>query len=505
MKQPRAFTAALATETNTFSPIRIDINAFKASLLARPGEHPETPTLCSAVIPVGRKFAREHGWQLVEGTAAWADPAGLISKKTFEGLRDEILDQIRAGGPFDVIVLGLHGAMVADGYDDPEGDFLQRVRDLVGPGTPIIATLDPHSHLTAKRVAAADALVAFKEFPHTDFVDRAEDAWRIAGETVAGRVRPVMCVFDPKMIDVFPTSTQPMRQFVDDMMRKEAETDGILSLSVIHGFLAGDVPEMGTKVIAVTDNDRALGEAVAAELGNALFELRGKVRSSELTPAEAFDQALAFDGGPVTIADMWDNPGGGTAGDATVLLKEALDRNLESVAFGSVWDPIAVQLCHAAGEGARMMLRFGAKSAPETGNPIDAEVEVVRNTCNAEQRFGDSIVPIGDASLIRIGGIEVILNSTRAQCFDTTLFSNFGIEPEERKILVVKSTNHFYQSFARVSPLILYCAAGRAYPKDPRTTPYRKAPRDIWPILDRTSPEEIKYLFEPGLAGSIGE
>lgn len=505
MNQPRAFTAVLATETNTFSPIRIDINAFKASLLARPGEHPETPTLCSAVVTEGRRFARENGWQLVEGTAAWADPAGLVSKATYEGLRDEILNQIVAGGPFDVVVLGLHGAMVADGYDDPEGDFLERVRAAVGPDVPVIATLDPHSHLTAKRVAAADALIAFKEFPHVDFVDRAVDAWRIAVDTVAGRIKPVISVYDPKMIDVFPTSTQPMRHFVDDMIRKEAETAGILSLSVIHGFLAGDVPEMGTKIIAVTDDDKALGEAVAQELGEALFKLRGKVRSAELSPSEAIERALAFDGAPVTIADMWDNPGGGTAGDATVLLREAIDRKLDSIAFGSVWDPIAVQLCHAAGEGARMMLRFGAKSAPETGNPIDAEVEIVRNIARAEQRFGDSIVPIGDASLIRVGGVEVILNSTRAQCFDTSLFSNFGIDPLDRKILVVKSTNHFYQSFAQVSPLILYCAAGQAYPTDPRTTPYKKAPRNIWPICDRESPEEPQYLFEPGLAGSLGE
>ncbi|WP_103224001.1 M81 family metallopeptidase [Roseibium marinum] len=496
MKTPRAFTAVLATETNTFSPIRVDIHAFKASLLARPGEHPETPTLCSAVITVGRRFAKDNGWDLVEGTAAWADPAGLVSRQTYEGLRDEILDQIETGGPFDAIVLGLHGAMVAEGYDDPEGDFLERVRDVVGAEVPIVATLDPHSHLTQRRVSMANALIAFKEFPHTDFVDRAEDAWRIARETVAGDVKPVISVFDPKMIDVFPTSTQPMRGFVDDMIRREAETPGILSLSVIHGFLAGDVPEMGTKVIAVTDNDPALGASVARDLGTALFELRGKVRSKEHSPAEALDRALEFEGAPVTIADMWDNPGGGTAGDATVLLREAIDRKLDSIAFGSIWDPVAVQLCHAAGEGATMQLRFGAKSAPNTGSPIDAEVQVIRNIRNAEQRFGDSIVPVGDASLVKLGGIEVILNSTRAQCFDTTLFTGFGIDPGQRKILVVKSTNHFYRSFALVSPLILYCSAGLAYPTDPRITPYKKAPRDIWPILDRASPEQAASAGE---------
>ncbi|MEE4013865.1 M81 family metallopeptidase [Roseibium sp. FZY0029] len=485
MTRPRAFTAVLATETNTFSPIRIDINAFRASLLAKPGEHPETPTLCSAVMTVGRRFAAENGWEMVEGTAAWADPAGLVSRHTFEGLRDEILDQLAAGGPFDVVVIGLHGAMVADGYDDPEGDFLSRIRLIVGPDVPVIATFDPHSHLTAKRVAAADALIAFKEFPHIDFVERAEDAWRLAGQAVAGEITPVMSVFDPKMIDVFPTTSEPMRRFVDDMIRLEKETPDLLSLSVVHGFMAGDVPEMGTKLLAVTNNAPELGQKITRDLGEALFELRGKVRSAEVSPSDAYARALDFDGGPVTIADMWDNPGGGTAGDATVLLAEAMARKLESIAFGSIWDPVAVQLCHASGEGARMMLRFGAKSAPETGDPIDAEVEIVRNIRNAVQAFGQSIVPIGDASLIRIGGIEVILNSTRAQCFDTSLFSNFGIDPTQRKILVVKSTNHFHQSFARISPLILYCAAGRPYPNDPRVTPYKKAPRDIWPINEK--------------------
>ncbi|MEM9633797.1 MAG: M81 family metallopeptidase [Pseudomonadota bacterium] len=485
MRRPRAFTAVLATETNTFSPIRIDLNAFRASLLARPGEHPDTPTLCSAVITEGRRFARDNDWELVEGTAAWADPAGLVARSTYEELRDEILGQLERSKHFDVIVLGLHGAMVADGYDDPEGDLLTRIRQIVGSDTPIIATIDPHSHLTHKRLKAANALIAFKEFPHTDFVERAIDAWRIAGQTVSGEVMPVMSVYDPKMIEVFPTSTEPMRSFVDDMINREKGTSGVLSLSIIHGFMAGDVPEMGTKILAVTDNDENLGSTIAQDLGEALFELRGRVRSTELSPSEAYDRALMFQGAPVTIADMWDNPGGGTAGDATVMLREAIERGLSDIAFGTIWDPVAVQLCHAACEGACMQLRFGAKSAPETGMPIDAEIRVIRNIKDAEQRFGESRVPIGDASLIKVGNIEVILNSTRAQCFDTSLFSNFGIDPKDRRILVIKSTNHFHQSFSRVSPLILYCAAGRPYPNDPKTTPYRKAPRDIWPICEK--------------------
>ncbi|MFO1209862.1 MAG: M81 family metallopeptidase [Amaricoccus sp.] len=492
----RIFTAALATETNTFSPICIDRRGFEDSLYAPPGQHPDTPTLCTAPITVGREVCREKGWTLVEGTAAWADPAGIVNRATYESLRDEILGQLAAALPVDAVVLGLHGAMVAGGYDDPEGDLLARVREMVGPEVLVCAELDPHSHLTAKRVAAADFFTVFKEFPHTDFVDRAEDLWRIAVETLEGRVRPVMSVFDCRMIDVFPTSRQPMRGFVDRLMAIERDDPKVLSLSVIHGFMAGDVAEMGTKTIAVTDGDAAHGEALARRLGMELFANRGKHLMPMVDETEAVARAMASAAHPVVIADVWDNPGGGTAGDSVVILRELMARGAEGVAVGTIWDPIAVQLCMVAGEGAVIPLRFGAKSAPFTGDPVDATVEVLRLVRSAEMRFGDSLVPFGDAARIRLvgTGIEVILNTVRAQSFDPSLFGALGLDPMAVRILVIKSTNHFYAAFAPIAAEIVYCSAGRPYPNDPATNPYRKVRRDIWPI----SPDPFGTESAPG-------
>lgn len=479
----KIFTAVLATETNTFSPIRIDKRAFEASLYALPGEHPDSPTLCSAPLTVGREMCRDLGWELVEGTAAWADPAGLVSKATYENLRDEILDQLRAAMPVDGVVLGLHGAFVAEGYDDPEGDFLSQVRDIVGPKILVCAELDPHSHLTQKRVAAADFFVFFKEFPHTDFVDRARDLWRIAVDALAGNASPVMSTFDCKMIDVFPTSQQPMRGFIDRITQIERDDPDILSISVIHGFMAGDVREMGTKLLVVTNDARAKGDAMAHELGMELFSLRGKVRMKELTPDEALDRADNQPDGPVVIADIWDNPGGGTAGDATILLETMLARGTKDAAIGTIWDPVAVQICMSAGEGASIPLRFGAKSAPGTGQPVDREVTVTKLVQNAQMRFGESDVPFGDCAAIRFDGIEVILNTVRAQCFDPSVFEVMGIDPTARHLLVVKSTNHFYDSFSRIAAEIVYCSAGTPYPNTPTRTAYRKAPKTIWPLV----------------------
>ncbi|MBS0564014.1 MAG: M81 family metallopeptidase [Proteobacteria bacterium] len=484
----RIFTAALATETNTFAPIVIDRRGFEASLYAPPGQHPATPTLCTAPITVGRRVCAERGWTLIEGTAAWADPAGLVSRGAYEGLRDEILAQLAAALPVDAVVLGLHGAMVAQGYLDPEGDFLSRVRGVVGPDVLVCAELDPHSHLTAKRVAAADFFVVFKEFPHTDFVERAEDLWRIAADTLDGRVRPVMSVWDCRMIDVFPTSREPMRGFVNRMIEIEQTDPKVLSLSAIHGFMAGDVPEMGTKMIAVTDGDAAHGAALAKRLGRELYANRGRHMMPQIDEAEAVAQAMAATAHPVVIADMWDNPGGGTAGDATVVLKELLARGARGVAIGTIWDPIAVQLCFVAGEGAEMPLRFGGKSAPLTGEPCDALVRIVRLSAEAEMKFGESVVPFGPAARVALltpeggeTGIEVILNTVRAQSYDPSLFAALGIDPLAQKILVIKSTNHFYAAFAPIAADILYCSAGKPYPNDPATNPYRLVRKDIWP------------------------
>jgi microcystin degradation protein MlrC len=275
-----------------------------------------------------------------------------------------------------------------------------------------------------------------------------------------------------------------MRSFVDKIMRMEAADPDILSISVVHGFMAGDVPEMGTKMVVLTDGKPDKGAVLARELGLELFAKRGTFIMPQINEREAVSRALAAANGPVVIADTWDNPGGGTAGDATVLLAELLAQGAKDTAVGTIWDPMAVQICMAAGEGARIQLRFGAKSAPGTGNPIDGIVKVIRLVRNAQMRFGESFAPFGDAAHIQLNGIDIILNSTRAQSFDPSLFSVMGIEPTSRKILVIKSTNHFYASFAPIASEILYCSAGTPYPNNPARTAYRRAPRDIWPMAD---------------------
>ena len=482
----RIFTASLATETNTFSPVPTDMNAFLAAFHAGPGEHPDTPTLCSSVVPILRRRGRAEGFTVIEGTSCWAEPAGLIQRGTYETLRDRILGELTAALPVDAVVLGLHGAMVAQGYDDPEGELLERVRAVVGPDVLVAAEFDPHSHLTARRVANLDLMAAFLEFPHTDFEQRGEHVVELALRTLRGEIRPVISTFDCRMITIYPTSREPMRSFVDRLKAMEG-TDGILSISVIHGFMAGDVPDMGTRIVVVTDGDKAKGDALAQALGRELYAMRRRTAMPMLDTEAGIDRALEIRAArpekPVVIADVWDNPGGGVAGDATHVLRRMIERGLNDIAVATIWDPIAVSFCHAAGEGAELDLRIGGKSSPQGGEPLDMRV-TVRSVFDAGwQSFRNSRVTLGSTAVVRPVGtaIDIVLITSRTQTYEPDIFSNQGLDFAGKAFLLVKSTNHFHAGFQPVASEIVYVAAPTSYPTDPATTPYRKASLELWP------------------------
>lgn len=485
----RVFCASVATECNTFSPLRADFTDFAQSFYAPPGEHPETPTLCSAVFPVLRRRAAAGEIELIEGTATWAEPGGIVNAPTWDRLREEVLTQLRAALPVDAVVLGLHGAMIADGCVDCEGVLIEAVRGIVGPEVTIGVSFDPHSHLSAKRTENADIITVFKEFPHTDFVETGEACVELTLRAARGEIAPVMSVFDVAMMDVLPTSRDPMRGFVDRMKALESSGEA-LSISAIHGFMAGDSPDLGAKIIVITDNDRAAADRLSRDLGMELFSFRGSATPEFLPARAALERAARAPAGPVVIADVWDNPGGGVAGDSTIMLREALAQGLTDIAFGTIWDPMAVRLCHAAGQGARLKLRFGGKTSDAAGDPVDAEVLVRRVQKDAVQSFGTSVVPLGDCAVIEVQGIEVVLNSNRAQAFSPDLFANLGIDAAARKILVVKSTNHFHGAFAPIAAEILYAAVDGPYPNDPRKNAYTRLTRPLWPIVE--NPHEME-------------
>jgi microcystin degradation protein MlrC len=370
--------------------------------------------------------------------------------------------------------------MVAHGYDDCEGDIIARVRAIVGPGVVIGVEHDPHCHLTANRLENCDLLICFKEFPHTDSVARAEEVVELTLRTIRGEIKPVMSTFDCRMICGFPTTRQPMRSFVDEISAMEGK-EGVLSISIAHGFSFADVPDVGTRVLVVTDDRKDVGDALAERLGRRLQAMREQTQPPFLSVDAAIDRALEV-GGPVVVADVTDNPGGGAAGDNTTFLRRLIERGISGAALAPIWDPVAVSLCHAAGEGARLPLRFGGKTAATSGQPIDALVTVTKLVRAATTTRFDGTAPLGDAAAIDVNGIAVVLITKRTQAFHPDLFTNLGIDPTKRNPVVVKSTNHFHAAFAPIASEVLYADGDGPLPRDPTCNPYTRIKRPIWPL-----------------------
>ena len=393
----RVFTAALATETNTFSPMPTDRTLFEETFYAPAGTHGPKPEFFSGQTFAARKRAASSNWDVVEGLHTFAMPAGKTVKAIYEEYRDQILSELKAALPVDIVALGLHGAMVADGYDDCEGDLLERVRALVGPKVAVGIEIDPHCHMTEKMVKNADAIIIFKEYPHTDFMERGEELIELLAKTARGEAKPRMSLYDCRMLAFLRTTREPVRGFVDKIQAMEGK-DGILSISIVHGFPYGDVADIGTKVLVITDDRKEHGDRVAKTLGQELWEKRADLQPDLLTIDEAIDQALASPDAPVTIADPADNAGGGAPSDATFFFRALQKRGVRNVAIAPMWDPGAVKLCFAAGLGGEIDLRFGGKLGPTSGDPVDAHVKVIGLARNAKQRFGATEFDLGDVA-----------------------------------------------------------------------------------------------------------
>ncbi len=480
----RFFMAGLDTETNTFSPIPTGRESFEECLLAH-GDATQRPlNYCSAQLAVWRRLGEARGWTAVESLCAVAEPGGITSRPLYESFREEILADLRAAGPVDFVILALHGAMVAGGYDDVEGDLLTHVRAIVGPKVPIGAELDPHCHITDRMTRQATALVLYKEYPHTDIEERAEELFQIIADAAEGRTRPVMASFDCRMVGSFRTQEQPLRGFVDRMQTLEGR-DGILSISLGHGFPWSDVADVGTKVLVVANEDRARAEQLAGTLGREVYQMRHALRPRFLTIDEALDRALASSARPVVLADTADNAGGGAPGDATFLIKRIRERGIRDVVSALHWDPVAVRFCKEAGEGATLDLRIGGKAGPVSGTPLDLRVTVRRIASGLTQRFGQVPLPIGAAVWVAgDDGLDLILNTQRTQVFHPEFMAALGLDLARYRIVVVKSTNHFYAGFAPVSPEILFVDTPGALQQRFEQIPYTKLTRPFWPKVE---------------------
>jgi microcystin degradation protein MlrC len=474
----RIFTGGLETETNTFSPLATGRIAFERNGLGQPADE-AAPEYYNAPIVAWRRNARAQGHVVIESIMASAEPAGRILQPVYEELRDVLLADLRRAMPVDVVLLNLHGAMASTDDDDCEGDLLRRVREIVGPQATVGAELDLHCHLTDTMLEHATAIVAYKEYPHDDIEAMAEDLYRLCVDAALGRTRPVMRMYDCRMVGIWPTTREPIRSFVARM--RSLERDGILSISFGHGFPWGDVASVGAKMLVIADGDPDRAAACALTLGSELWALREAARYPVVPIDDALDEALAASSGPFVFADGADNAGGGAPADSTFVLRRMLERGVRNATSAAYYDPMSVALCFEAGPGTTLELRVGGKLGVTSGAPLDVRARVRAVRGEHEQHSLVGMCPLGRAAWIEVDGIDIVLVSVRTQVFAPDVFTGLGITLDDKRIVVVKSINHFYRNFESLAQKIVYLNAPGALRFDFENIPYTKRDSRYWP------------------------
>ena len=497
---PRILIAGFQHETNTFAPSLADWAAFTRGDSFPPFMRgAEMQAALSGInIPVAGFIdaAKAHGWTLLPSAWAGAIPSSYVTRDAFERIAGAIVEDVQAAriGGLDGIYLDLHGAAVAEHALDSEGELLARLRALVGPGVPIVASLDLHANVTERMLREADALVSYRTYPHVDMADTgALAAELLARRLHAGQRLPQAHRRLPYLIPLNAQSTwmQPAQGLYERLRALDREHGTVLSFCM--GFPASDFEECAPMVWGHGATPEAVARAVQQLYDEAAEPTQW--RPDYLDARDAVARALALAEGaakPVVIADTQDNPGAGgdsnTTGMLHALLQQGAGRKYPGqVALGLMYDPAAGRAAHEAGVGAEIDITLGTAVPTFSGQPSDPPVrgrfKVLalsdgRCTLTGPMMTGVS-VKLGPSACLEIDGVRVAVVGGKKQLLDRELLRMVGIHAEAMRVIVVKSSNHFRADFTPNASHVLVAKAAGPMAADPADLPWTRLPASI--------------------------
>jgi len=489
----RVLIAQFMHETNTFSKLPTTLDDYRKRWLIE-GEA-MVPRFTGTKNEIGGYIdsVKKYGWQPAWAGAANATPSGKLTRECWETIRDMIVNATMKAGKLDGICLSLHGAMVSETEDDAEGALLERLRRVVGPGVPIVATLDLHANATTRMAKNANALVSYRTYPHIDGYERAVQAAALVQEAMEGRKKPRCLLVQPAMLEgaEHGRTTQP-GLMLDLLAKADAfeKEPGIDVVSIQAGFTWADIPYTGPSVaVSHEPGAEARVRAIAHELIDEIWRRRDEGAATYYRPiADGIAAARAGIGkkGPLVIADGTDNPGGGGYNDTTPVLQALLDAGIENVAFGTIYDPAAVQQATKAGVGATIEVSLGGHTDPSMGAPVQAEAVVKMLSDGTFRNDGPMNAGVetsmGPTAVLRIGGVDVVTISSRIQTIDLQVFLSQGIDPTAKSVLVVKSVQHYRAAYAPIAREIVLVDSGGICSPDISRLNFTKLRRPIWPL-----------------------
>lgn len=403
----------------------------------------------------------EDGFEMIPVIAASATPGGMVSKEMFESTKKEIVQAIQNTEDIDGILLDLHGAMVSENEPDGEGALLKTIREVAGAKMPIVSTLDLHANVTDTMIKNATAFFPYENYPHTDCFERGYEAGKCIASVIKGEISPIMRLRQiPILAHTIETSKTPHVELLNRVHKWESEP-GVINVAVMHGFPWSDIYDAQMSVMAITDGDERLANTIVDDMAKVIWEMRDKFKKKFITPEEAVQEAVNSSCGPVIIADAADNPGAGGGGDSTFILCALMKAKAKNVGIAIIPDREAVQIAINSGVGSKISLNLGGKLGPKekTGGPVQVTAIVKTITdgkfINKGPMRKGILNNIGRTVVLDVDGIEIIVPEHRMQPIDAEIFRRVGIEPSEKKILVLKSVVHFKASFGPMAKNIL--------------------------------------------------
>lgn len=488
-------------ETNTFSPLVTDLAAFRrTAAMAGPAAIAELEGTNSSAGGFIR-IAREAGAEFSMPMAASANPSGPVVKETYETMVGAIVGEVAKG--CDAVLLALHGAMVAEHFDDGEGELLRRLR-VLAPGIPIAVALDFHAHITDVMVNNCTLMTGYRTYPHIDTADTALRAGRSLIRALDGEVEPRMVWgWRPMMTSTLEhtPSRPPMKPIMDAAIA--AETSGaVLNASVFGGFPHADIPHLCLSAVIVCDGRTIEGERLRNQLLDAAWEEREKFlyRGEGLASQVARAKTLPAGDGPVVLVDHGDNTASGGTQDVMSVIAEAMAQGLEDVVAGPVCDPDSVVRMIAAGVGAEVTLSLGGKvdmpAIGLKGEPL-AVTGKVRTITDGEfivtGPMGTGMrARLGRTAVLDTGKMLIVVSEQRSEPYDLGVFTHCGIDPRRKRYVLIKSRQHFRAGFEPIAGHIVMCDGAGCTSSDMSQFRFERRRKPLYP-------------FEPDLVLGVNE
>lgn len=479
----RVAIARMSHETNTFSCVETHLADFNPSYGQEIFKiYGNTRTELGGFL----KILLHHDIDVLPTLAANATPSGPLIQEDYEYICQKIVEEVREGNP-DGILLSLHGAMVAQGVTEAEGKLLQMLRHSLGKSIPIICTLDLHALVSKLMISNVDAVFGYDTNPHIDQFERGVEAAECMVASLKGDSHPVTAFTKLSMMPPtinMRTTEGPMVDLFKQARAIEADPQ-VVNVSIFGGFPYADVARVGSSIVVVTEEDRELAQNISDRLGSTMWEHRSDFLKSLVSVEDAVQRAQSAEEGPIILADVSDNPGGGAPGDGTVILQKLLEYKIKNVGFAIIKDPEAVNHAINVGIGNQFSTVIGGKTDQHHGQPIQVSGVVKTLTdgvfINKAARAGIR-VNIGKTAVIDAAGIEIILTEKSHAPNDPEIFRRHGIEPFDKKVLVLKSRGHFRAAYEPHAKEVIEVDAPGITSPNLRGFTFHHIPHPMWPF-----------------------